>query len=204
MNKNKCPFGAKFQKYWDRRYDLFSRFDDGIRMDKEGLFSATPEKISLHQARKMDCKTIVYGFCGIGGNSIGFAKVCDKVYAIENNKNRIEMAKNNAKIYGVEKKIDFICRDFFEELKEIKAEGIFIDLQWGGPEHEGLKKFKLFHFKPDGVKVLKIAFANFKKVAMKVPDNFDLSELEIFDKNYEIEDNIMYDRVLFRTIYFVV
>ncbi|MEA2097886.1 MAG: SAM-dependent methyltransferase [Patescibacteria group bacterium] len=201
---NKCSFGQKFQKYWDRLYDLFSRFDNGIRVDREGLFSATPEKISLHQARKMDCKTIVDGFCGIGGNSIGFAKVCDKVYAIENNKNRIEMAKNNAKIYEVEKKIDFICGDFFEELKGIKAEGIFIDLQWGGPEYKELKKFKLFHFKPDGAKILKIAFANFKKVAMKVPDNFDLSELEIFDKSYEIEDNIMYDRVLFRTVYFVV
>ena len=204
MNKDKCPFGAKFQKYWDRRYDLFSRFDNGIRVYREGLFSATPEKISLHQARKMDCKTIVDGFCGIGGNSIGFAKVCDKVYAIENNKNRIGMAKNNAKVYEVEKKIDFICGDFFEELKKIKAEGAFIDLQWGGPEYEELKKFKLSHFKPDGAKVLKTAFANFEKVAMKVPDNFDLSELEIFDKSYEIEDNMMYDRVLFRTVYFVV
>lgn len=203
MNKNKCPFGVKFQKYWDRRYDLFSRFDSGIKVDEEGLFSVTPEEIALHQAKKMNCKIVVDGFCGIGGSSIGFAKVCDRVIAIEKSKRRFEMAKNNAKIYGVEKKIDFICGDFFEELREIKAEGIFMDLQWGGPEYEKLKKFKLFHFKPDGAKVLKIAFANFKKVAMKVPNNFDFSEFEVFGKGYEIEDNVMYNRVLFKTVYFL-
>ena len=129
MNK-KCPFGNNLKKYWDRRYDLFSRFDNEIKIDKEGLFSVTPEEIALHQAKKMNCKTIVDGFCGVGGNSIGFAKVCDKVYAIENNKNRIEMARNNAKVYGIENKIIFIYGDYFRQLQKIKAEGVFIDLQW--------------------------------------------------------------------------
>jgi len=29
-DKNKCPFGKALKKYWDRIYDLFSRFDEGI------------------------------------------------------------------------------------------------------------------------------------------------------------------------------
>ncbi len=70
---NKCSFGPKAQKYWDRRYDLFSRFDDGIQVDEAGLYSVTPEKIALEQAKKMNCKTIVDGFCGVGGNAIAFA-----------------------------------------------------------------------------------------------------------------------------------
>lgn len=52
LDKNKCPFGGKTQKFWDRRYDLFSRFDKGIQIDEEGLYSATPEHIALEQAKK--------------------------------------------------------------------------------------------------------------------------------------------------------
>ncbi len=37
-------------KYWMQRYSLWSRYDEGVRMDEEGWFSATPEVIALHQA----------------------------------------------------------------------------------------------------------------------------------------------------------
>ena len=34
------------------RYRLFSRFDEGVRLDKEGFFSITPEKIAMHVAQR--------------------------------------------------------------------------------------------------------------------------------------------------------
>jgi len=202
MNKNKCLFGDGLQKYWDRRYDLFSRFDEGIQTDEEGLYSATPESIALHQAEKMNCKIVIDGFCGIGANAIAFAQLGTKIYAIEKDEKRLEMARHNAKIYGVDEKIEFISGDFFIEAPKIKAEGVFLDPSWGGPDHENLKSFKLSDFRPDGNDVLKLAFQNFSKVALKIPDNFDISELAKFGKQYEIEDNIMYGRVIFRTVYF--
>lgn len=203
MDKNKCPFSKALQKYWDRRYDLFSRFEEGIQIDEEGLYSATPEKIALHQAQKMNCKIVVDGFCGVGANAIAFAMSGAMVYAIEKDTKRLEMARHNARIYGVDGKIEFIHEDFFEEAPKIKAEGIFLDLEWGGPEYEKLKNFQLSDFTPDGGKVLKIAFKHFKKVALKIPDNFDISEFEKLGKPYEIEDNVMYGRVIFRTVYFL-
>ena len=33
-----------------QRYSLWSRYDEGVRMDEEGWFSATPEVIALHHA----------------------------------------------------------------------------------------------------------------------------------------------------------
>ena len=43
---------AELRKYWFQRYRLFSKFDQGIWMDKEGWFSATPEKIAKHIAER--------------------------------------------------------------------------------------------------------------------------------------------------------
>lgn len=202
MIETKCPLGDELQKYWDRRYDLFSRFDEGIQIDEAGLYSATPENIALHQVEKMNCKSVVDGFCGIGANAIAFARAGAKVYAIEKDEKRLEMARHNARVYGVEEKIEFICGDFFCEAPKIKAEGIFLDPSWGGPKRENLKSFKLSDFRPDGNDVLKLAFLNFSKIALKIPDNFDISELEKLGKAHEVEDNIMYGRVIFRTVYF--
>lgn len=200
---NKCPFGAHLQKYWDRRYDLFSRFDDGIKIDEAGLYSVTPEKIALEQAKKMNCKTAVDAFCGVGGNAIAFARVCDKVFAIEKDKTRLEMARHNTEVYGVADKITFILGDFFIEAPKIKAEGIFIDPPWGGPEYKKLEGFKLVNFVPDGNEILKLSFKYFKKVAIKVPDFFDFGELNNFGKNYEVQDNMINGEVGFRTVYFL-
>ena len=43
-NKDLCPFGEKLQKYWDKRYQLFSKFDEGIQIDEQALFSITPKE----------------------------------------------------------------------------------------------------------------------------------------------------------------
>lgn len=61
-------------KYWYQRYRLFSRYDDGIKMDEEGWFSVTPESIAQHQATRM-CTggLIIDAFTGVGGNAIQFA-----------------------------------------------------------------------------------------------------------------------------------
>lgn len=58
---------------------------------------------------------------GAGGNAIQFALTCQKVIAIDIDPKKIEMAKNNAKIYGVEKKIEFIVGDFLNIAHTIKV-----------------------------------------------------------------------------------
>ncbi|KAF3571363.1 hypothetical protein F2Q69_00059838 [Brassica cretica] len=48
----------KLTKYWLQRYDLFSRYDEGIQMDEEGWYSVTPEKIAVKQAERCRGKVI--------------------------------------------------------------------------------------------------------------------------------------------------
>lgn len=61
-------------KYWCQRYLLFSRFDDGIKMDEEGWFSVTPESIARHHASRCGSGIVVDSFTGVGGNAIQLAQ----------------------------------------------------------------------------------------------------------------------------------
>lgn len=138
-----------FHKYYQQRYTYFSRFDDGIQIDDEGWYSVTPEAIAQHTATELYAiaKTgdteeemiVVDAFCGVGGNSIQFAQVFDRVIAIDLSPTRLEMAKHNAEIYGVADKIEFILGDAFEVLKSLqrttKISAIFLSPPWGGPEY---------------------------------------------------------------------
>lgn len=63
------------EKYWFQRYLLFSRFDEGIKMDEEGWFSVTPQSIARHHAVRCGGGIIVDGFTGVGGNAIQFAQM---------------------------------------------------------------------------------------------------------------------------------
>ncbi|KAL6954994.1 hypothetical protein U1Q18_042880 [Sarracenia purpurea var. burkii] len=102
------------EKYWLQRYDLFSKYDEGIRMDEEGWFSVTPEEIAIWQAKRSGGGLVVDCFTGVGGNAIQFAKMCCHVVAIDIDPQKVELALNNAKVYGVEDYIDFIVGDFVQ------------------------------------------------------------------------------------------
>lgn len=141
---------ASLQKYYHQRYDYFSLYDSGIKIDEEGWYSVTPEIIANHialEAHKIALTNnpesgftcIVDAFCGVGGNTIQFAKYFDKVIAIDLDSGRLEMARHNATIYGVVDKIQFILGDVFEVLnilkKEINPDLVFMSPPWGGPTY---------------------------------------------------------------------
>jgi trimethylguanosine synthase len=63
------------EKYWFQRYDLFSRYDEGIEMDEEGWYSVTPEEIAIRHAQRCGNGIVIDCFAGVGGNAIQFAKM---------------------------------------------------------------------------------------------------------------------------------
>ena len=96
----------------------------------------TPEAIAKHQARR--CRTdgvLIDAFAGAGGNSIQFAKYCHHVIAIDVDPAKIAIARHNAQVYGVEKKITFIQGDFLELAPRLQGDVIFLSPPWGGPQH---------------------------------------------------------------------
>uniref|UniRef100_A0A4X2LMU5 Trimethylguanosine synthase n=1 Tax=Vombatus ursinus TaxID=29139 RepID=A0A4X2LMU5_VOMUR len=166
-NKTLNPFPPEIAavpelaKYWAQRYRLFSRFDDGIKLDKEGWFSVTPEKIAEHIAGRVhlsfNCDIIVDAFCGVGGNAIQFALTGKRVIAIDIDPSKIDLAHNNAEVYGVADKIEFICGDFMLLASDLKADVVFLSPPWGGPDYATMITNNIVYFLPRNADVDQVA-----------------------------------------------
>lgn len=92
-SRSKSPYPHVPNKYWGQRYRYFSRFDEGIGMDKEGWYSVTPEAIALHIAERVCCDVVVDPFVGCGGNAVQFALVSHLVFAIDIDPVKLEHAR---------------------------------------------------------------------------------------------------------------
>lgn len=111
------------QKYWLQRYSLFSRYDDGIQLDMEGWFSVTPEVVAAHQARVAPESGVALDpFAGAGGNVVALAQRCCHVLALELHPSRATLLQHNARIYGVEDRVDIVTGDFFKLARGLKVE----------------------------------------------------------------------------------
>ena len=196
------------KKYWYQRYRLFSKFDEDIKIDsEESWYSVTPERIAEHLANRCRCDVIVDGFCGVGGNTIQFARTCHKVIAIDIDPKKIEAAKHNARIYGVEDRIEFIIGDFFQVLPTIStADVVFLSPPWGGPEYVNANIFDVQKMIPmDGIKVFDTALALTENIAYYLPKNSNVDQLMSMagpDGQVEIEQNVLNTKIKALTAYF--
>ncbi|XP_019436951.1 PREDICTED: trimethylguanosine synthase-like [Lupinus angustifolius] len=172
-------YPATIKKYWQQRYILFSRFDDGIRMDEEGWFSVTPEVIAHYQAERCACGTIIDCFTGVGGNSIQFAQWCSNVIAIDIDPLKIDYARHNAAIYRVENRIEFIVGDSFLLAPRLKADTVFLSPPWGGPEYNKVKTYDMkTMLRPyDGQTLFNAAKKIAPRIVMFLPKNVNLDQL---------------------------
>ncbi|PWN29625.1 S-adenosyl-L-methionine-dependent methyltransferase [Jaminaea rosea] len=129
---------------WYSRHRLFSRYDEGILLDRESWFSVTPEAIAARIAERCRCNVVLDLFCGAGGNAIQFAMTCNKVIAIDVDPIKIEMARHNAAIYGVQDRITFLvgdavefCRDWTEGREGlVDIDVVFLSPPWGGTDYQ--------------------------------------------------------------------
>ncbi|PWZ05398.1 Trimethylguanosine synthase [Zea mays] len=136
-------------KYWAHRYSLFNLYDCGVCMDAEGWYSATPESIAaLQAARAAPGDLVVDAFAGCGGNSIQFAARGCYVVAVEIDPRKVELAVHNARVYGVEDRIEFIVGDFFRLAPFLKADLVFLSPPWGGPSYIEAPVYTLDMLKP--------------------------------------------------------
>lgn len=86
------------------------KFEHRIFSDKDGVRFATPEGVAKYRAKRLKCDTIADISCGIGGQTIYFARECEHVYAIEIDPKKIAYARKNCKQLGIDN-VEFICAD---------------------------------------------------------------------------------------------
>ncbi len=158
-----------------RRRDTSPGFTrDDVRLDDEGHWSLTPEKLALALGERAPA-TVVDATCGAGGNAIGFARAGARVIAIERDRARLEHARHNARVYGVADRIDFRHGDAAALLPSIDAELCFVDPPWQGYDAVrcGLADLSVLqHLLP--------ATERFAQVWLKLPPSFVTADLEGF------------------------
>jgi methylase of polypeptide subunit release factors len=69
--------------------------------------------------------------CGVGGNTLGFARAGLTVVAVERDAARLACARHNARLYGVEDRITFLQGDALALATACAADLWFCDPPWG-------------------------------------------------------------------------
>ncbi|KAK6336633.1 hypothetical protein TWF718_009429 [Orbilia javanica] len=179
--------------YWHQRYSLFSLWDEGIWITDEGFYSVTPESVAKKIAQHIlppnlgKPRIILDAFCGVGGNAIQFAlsPQCERVIALDHDEATIECAKHNARIYGVEDKIEFVKADFFEFTKNWKGDvelgAVFLSPPWGGPSYKHDEVFNLEHMTYGGAEIYAAARRISPDLVLYLPRNGDLNQIAKYD-----------------------
>jgi 16S rRNA G966 N2-methylase RsmD len=147
-----------------------------------GWWSGTPEIIAEYTAKLAKNCSVIDGFCGSGGNVIQFSKYCSKVYAIDIDPKKIEICKNNCKVYNCKNNIDFIEYDFLkiEEYKpiKVKADYIFLSPPWGGINYKNSDVYSIkASMTPDISEIIKVCLRITKYIMFYIPRTLKLKEL---------------------------
>lgn len=103
----------------------------GARVDDEGKPFLTSERLAMAMARRAKADRVIDATAGCGGNAIAFARLGMRVTAIDIHKGRLELARHNARVYGVADRITFIQGNAVELLADLSADLVFIDPPWG-------------------------------------------------------------------------
>ncbi|KAM4727950.1 trimethylguanosine synthase isoform 2-T2 [Anableps anableps] len=198
-------------KYWAQRYRLFSRFDEGIRLDREGWFSVTPEKIAEHIAHRVeqscaDSQLVIDAFCGVGGNAIQFALTGKRVLAVDIDGDRLDMARHNAVVYNVVDRIDFLQGDFLQLAPTLCGDVVFLSPPWGGPDYLNADVFDIrTMMEPDGFKIFSQAKQITENIVYFLPRNADVNQVASLagpGGKVEVEQNFLNNKLKTVTAYF--
>ena len=193
---------AEARPYWNQRYLAFPRWDEGIQTDWQGLYSVKPEVLALQLAASMPGEVVLDAFCGIGGCAIAFARSGKKVLTVEIDERRLEMARNNAQVYGVEDRITFIHGDVTELVETLEYDAAFFDPPWGGPEQLQKTVFGWDDMSPNPLPLIHVALARCATAVLAAPVNFRVDDLRLESYTLDLQRLEMDGRQCFINAFF--
>ncbi len=141
-------------------------FPKGFEAKEEEVRFGTPIEVASYRADRLMCDTLLEIGCGVGFQTLAFAKVCKKVIAVDIDKTRIDRAKWNLAKYGI-KNVEFHAKDaldkeFIKSLPKINV--IFCDPSRPPSEEER----KAASLSPT-IEEIQQAYKNVKELAYEVP-----------------------------------
>jgi trimethylguanosine synthase len=196
------PYRGDSAWYWERRHDLFDRFDDGVCYDEEGLYSIKPMVVAQEIASKMPGDSVVDAFGGLGGTSVAFARMGKNVETIEILRTRAAMLRGNLMLYQVMDRVRVHEGDAFQMAPQMHADALYLDPPWGGPAilRRQMVGFELFPAElPSFIQEMRQAFGT---VAISLPPNFDRRQFSGELKPCEVIPGSLWGRVVVLTAFF--
>jgi hypothetical protein len=168
--------------------NFFPSNNDKIKIDDVGKYSITlPDKTQIitnlitKYIGSVDI-TVTDAMACIGGDTLAFSKVYKNINAIELDKTRFEYLKHNMSLFNCTN-ITYYNDDYLKIIKTLKQDVIYIDPPWGGPDYKTKKsiKIKIGEKKLEEICDEIINEKLCKLLVLKLPYNYDLSELKFHD-----------------------
>lgn len=164
---------------------------------------------------------VIDAFAGVGGNAIQLARRDSRtrVIAVECDPERIELARHNAAVYGVENRIEFVCADFVALLNDPSwprlapheaLTAVFLSPPWGGPGAVMVERYSLDCIVLDGDHSFVDVFQRVRvrlsrNIALFLPRNVDADELVALAGTgniAELESHRLSNKLKAVTVYF--
>ncbi|MBS3107322.1 hypothetical protein J4468_00215 [Candidatus Woesearchaeota archaeon] len=133
-------------------------YERGFKYRSEDLRFATPKAVADYRAKRLSCDTLLEIGAGVGFQTIAFSRTCNKVIAVEIDKERFKFLKINL---DKAKNTVLINGDALKE--DLQADVIFVDTEREPSE----KERTLDTIKPNIKKILE-KFKN-KNICIEVP-----------------------------------
>ena len=153
-----------------------------LTLTKDDIRWATPASIAEHRAKRLRCKVIADLGCGAGFQAFAFAKQCKKVYAVEKDEEKLDLAKENAQHLGITN-IIFILGDVLDEhvRKQVKDSNIVFCDPTRLPEE---RSRSMSTIQPDLQQLFNVYTAITKDIAIEFPPQMRTENI-LFDGEKE-------------------
>lgn len=183
------------------------KFSKTIQGDADALFMSVQEVAALHVGERLKhYKTCVELCTAVGAMAIHVARFVPKVIGIDIDPQRIQDAKQNAKLYGVETNTEFLVGDVLDEdlLKSITADVAILDPDWSveGTE-KSVHTIDIDKMQPSMRQTILLTRTHITpNIVIRVPKHFALDTLSEFGA-YELESIFIDNRLKFKVAYFL-
>lgn len=151
---------------------IYNKFGGDYVADSMTFLMGIDIRFTEHFATRIQGMVVLETCTGGGFSTISLARHAAHVYTVEIDKARMDEAKKNAQIAGVEEKITFINGDILSQETQVLLPGVeaaFLDPDWAvtGPNHH--YRFIHSNTRPPSDKLLTLIFSKTTNVMLIQP-----------------------------------